>query len=129
MKRPDRRAGHIADNGGGLKAYFTLESQFNPDTGQFAGNTGRQAYGGLGDQRGMVTFGKQYSSLAEGMLNFSLPAPRPPMSRASGGWASTTGRPTPSDTRATSARCPPRPTILGAGVGRAAQRRQTVLRA
>ncbi|EKZ95369.1 porin [Cupriavidus metallidurans] len=62
------------DLGGGLKAIFTLESQFSPDTGAFAGNTGifnRQAYLGLSNQYGKVTFGKQYSSLAEGMLNFS----------------------------------------------------------
>ncbi|MGH8784069.1 MAG: porin [Cupriavidus necator] len=64
----------VEDLGGGLKAYFTLESQFTPDTGQFAGNTGifnRQAYVGLGNAYGKITFGKQYSSLAEGMLNFS----------------------------------------------------------
>ncbi|SCU93319.1 Outer membrane protein [Cupriavidus necator] len=64
----------VEDLGGGLKAYFTLESQFTPDTGLFAGNTGifnRQAYVGLGNAYGKITFGKQYSSLAEGMLNFS----------------------------------------------------------
>ncbi|GLC95149.1 porin [Cupriavidus sp. TA19] len=64
----------VEDLGGGLKAYFVLESQFNPDTGALAGNTGlfnRQAYVGLGNQYGKLTFGKQYSSLAEGMLNFS----------------------------------------------------------
>jgi predicted porin len=88
-----------------------------PDTGAFAGNTGifsRQAYIGLSNQYGKITFGKQYSSLAEGILNFSPTRTAPAYEPASGGWASTTGRATPSSTWEPSARCPPQPTIRSA---------------
>ncbi len=62
------------DLGGGLKAFFTLESQFTTDNGNFTGGSGlfnRQALVGLGNEYGKLSFGKQYSSFLDGMVNFS----------------------------------------------------------
>ncbi|CAG9171168.1 Outer membrane porin protein 32 [Cupriavidus laharis] len=62
------------DLGGGAYAFFTLESQFNTDTGTFTGGSGlfnRQALLGLGNAYGKLSFGKQYSSFMESMVNFS----------------------------------------------------------
>jgi len=64
----------VEDLGGGLKASFVLESQITPDTGAIAANSGffnRQAYVALANQYGKIGFGRQYASLAEGMLDFS----------------------------------------------------------
>jgi len=62
------------DLGGGLKAFFTLESQFTLDNGIFTGGNGlfnRQALVGLSNQYGRIAFGKQFSSFLDGMVNFS----------------------------------------------------------
>ncbi|KEZ04438.1 porin [Burkholderia sp. MSh2] len=57
------------DLGGGLKAIFTLENGFNPNTGALGqGNRmfGRQAFVGLDSTRwGTLTFGRQYDPLAD----------------------------------------------------------------
>ncbi|KJK09637.1 membrane protein [Burkholderiaceae bacterium 16] len=62
------------DLGSGLKSVFVLESGFNLDTGtsQQSGRLfGRQAYVGLQSaQFGQVTFGRQYTSMFEGIANF-----------------------------------------------------------
>ncbi|WP_158218266.1 porin [Roseateles puraquae] len=53
------------DLGGGLRAFFTLESGLNLDDGTYGQGTfwGRQAYVGLGTPYGNVSLGRQYSSL------------------------------------------------------------------
>jgi len=54
------------DLGGGLKAVFTLEMGFGPDTGALnqGGRTwGRQAFVGLSGDWGAVTLGRQYTML------------------------------------------------------------------
>ncbi|MCE4557000.1 porin [Roseateles cellulosilyticus] len=53
------------DLGGGLQAFFTLESGVNLDDGTNGQNAfwGRQAYVGLGSRYGKVSLGRQYSSL------------------------------------------------------------------
>lgn len=57
------------DLGGGLKAIFTLENGFNPNTGALGqGNRmfGRQAFVGLESARwGTLTIGRQYDALAD----------------------------------------------------------------
>ncbi|WP_321939649.1 porin [Burkholderia cepacia] len=57
------------DLGGGLKAVFTLENGFNPNTGALGqGNRmfGRQAFVGLESARwGTLTLGRQYDALAD----------------------------------------------------------------
>ncbi|WP_175775956.1 porin [Burkholderia anthina] len=57
------------DLGGGLKAIFTLENGFNPNTGALGqGNRmfGRQAFVGLDSTRwGTLTIGRQYDALAD----------------------------------------------------------------
>ncbi len=59
----------VEDLGGGLKAIFTLENGFNPNTGALGqGNRmfGRQAFVGLESARwGTLTLGRQYDSLAD----------------------------------------------------------------
>lgn len=63
------------DLGGGLKAVFALESGFGSDDGkmQQGGRLfGRQAFVGLDHASfGKVTFGRQYTSLFDGLTNFS----------------------------------------------------------
>ncbi|CAN7774097.1 porin [Cupriavidus necator] len=63
----------VEDLGGGLKAYFTLESQFLADSGGTNGTPvfTRQSFIGLGNQYGKLTFGKQYSSLLDAIVNFA----------------------------------------------------------
>jgi len=64
----------VEDLGGGLKASFVLESQFNSDTGAFTGNSGifnRLAYVALQNQYGKIGFGKQFSSMVDAVTNFS----------------------------------------------------------
>lgn len=53
------------DLGGGLKAFFTLESGINVDDGSYGQNAfwGRQAFVGLGTPYGTVSLGRQYGSL------------------------------------------------------------------
>ncbi|MGX0135369.1 putative porin [Cupriavidus metallidurans] len=55
----------IEDLGGGLQSLFVLENQFNTDNGQMGNGGllfGRQAYLGLQNQWGKLTFGRQYTS-------------------------------------------------------------------
>ena len=55
----------IEDLGGGLKSLFVLENQFNADDGKLGNGGllfGRQAFVGLQNQWGKVTFGRQYTS-------------------------------------------------------------------
>ncbi|MGO4328137.1 porin [Cupriavidus sp. 2TAF22] len=61
------------DLGGGMQALFVLESGFGIDTGIAAQSRAfnRQAYVGIGSQYGKVTFGRQYTSMFEGAVNFS----------------------------------------------------------
>ncbi len=53
------------DLGGGLKAFFTLESGINVDDGTNGQNAfwGRQAFVGLGTSYGKVSLGRQYGSV------------------------------------------------------------------
>jgi predicted porin len=53
------------DLGGGLKAFFTLESGINVDDGSYGQNAfwGRQAFVGLGTPYGKVSLGRQYGSV------------------------------------------------------------------
>lgn len=53
------------DLGGGLKAFFTLESGINVDDGSYGQGSfwGRQAYVGLGTPYGSVSLGRQYGSV------------------------------------------------------------------
>lgn len=53
------------DLGGGLKAFFTLESGINLDDGTYGQNAfwGRQAFVGLGTPYGTVSLGRQYGSI------------------------------------------------------------------
>ena len=53
------------DLGGGLKAFFTLESGINADDGTYGQNAfwGRQAFVGLGTPYGKVSLGRQYGSV------------------------------------------------------------------
>lgn len=54
------------DLGGGLKAFFTLESGFNADDGTLGQGGimwGRQVFVGIGGQWGQLSAGRQYSSL------------------------------------------------------------------
>ena len=60
------------DLGGGLRAVFTLESGFGPDTGvsgQGGRLFGRQAYAGLSGGWGTVALGRQYSMLFWSVLD------------------------------------------------------------
>ncbi|RDK11860.1 porin [Cupriavidus lacunae] len=63
------------DLGSGLKAVFVLESGFGVDDGKSTQGGrlfGRQAFVGLDHaQAGKVTFGRQYTSLFDGLTNFS----------------------------------------------------------
>lgn len=54
----------VEDLGGGLKSLFVLENQFNTDNGQLGGGLlfGRQAFVGLQNAYGRLTFGRQYTS-------------------------------------------------------------------
>jgi predicted porin len=66
------------DLGGGLKAVFTLESGFSPDTGasgQGGRLFGRQALVGLSGDWGAVTLGRQYSMLFWSMLDADIVGP------------------------------------------------------
>lgn len=53
------------DLGGGLKAFFTLESGINVDDGSYGQNAfwGRQAFVGLGTPYGKLSLGRQYGSV------------------------------------------------------------------
>lgn len=59
--------------GGGLQALFVLESGFGIDTGVAAQSRAfnRQAYVGIGSEYGKLTFGRQYTAIFEGAVNFS----------------------------------------------------------
>lgn len=61
------------DLGGGLKAFFTLESGINLDDGTYGQNTfwGRQAFVGLSTPYGKVSLGRQYSSIYSLTSDFS----------------------------------------------------------
>ncbi len=62
------------DLGNGLSALFVLESGFGLDSGalNFGGRLfGRQAYVGASGPVGQITLGRQYTSLFEGLANFS----------------------------------------------------------
>lgn len=61
------------DLGGGLKAFFTLESGINLDDGTYGQNSfwGRQAFVGLGTPYGTVSLGRQYGSLYALTSDFS----------------------------------------------------------
>lgn len=61
------------DLGGGLSAFFTLESGINLDDGTYGQNAfwGRQAFVGLGTSYGKVSIGRQYSSLYTLTSDFS----------------------------------------------------------
>ena len=63
------------DLGSGLKTIFVLESGFSADAGQSQQGGrlfGRQAFVGLkSDSYGQLTFGRQYTSIFEGLANFS----------------------------------------------------------
>lgn len=61
------------DLGGGLKAFFTLESGINLDDGTYGQNAfwGRQAFVGLGTPYGKVSLGRQYSSIYTLTSDFS----------------------------------------------------------
>lgn len=64
------------DLGGGLRAFFALESGINLDTGSVGQNGvfwGRQAFVGIGDSSiGQVSFGRQYSSIYNLSSDFSV---------------------------------------------------------
>ncbi|WP_458766196.1 porin [Cupriavidus basilensis] len=64
----------VEDLGNGLNSIFVLESGFNLDAGtsQQGGRLfGRQAYVGMqSSQLGQLTFGRQYTSMFEGLANF-----------------------------------------------------------
>jgi predicted porin len=62
------------DLGNGLQSIFVLESGFSADAGQSQQGGrlfGRQAYVGLQNNYGQLTFGRQYTSLFEALANFS----------------------------------------------------------
>ncbi|WP_454875094.1 porin [Paraburkholderia xenovorans] len=62
------------DLGGGLRAIFTLENGFNINTGGLAQGGlefGRQAYVGLANPLGQLTFGRQYSIVSDLLWPFS----------------------------------------------------------
>ncbi|EHP42469.1 outer membrane protein [Cupriavidus basilensis OR16] len=64
----------VEDLGGGTKALFVLESGFGLDDGksmQGGRLFGRQAFVGLSNSLGSVTFGRQYTSLGTVLANFS----------------------------------------------------------
>jgi predicted porin len=65
----------IEDLGGGLKAVFTLENGFTADDGKLGFNGrmfGRQASVGLASSDyGRITFGRQTSSIYDGLANFT----------------------------------------------------------
>jgi predicted porin len=61
------------DLGGGMRAEFTVESGFAPDTGQMLQNGrlfGRQAYVGLSNQWGRLLLGRQNSALYDLAINY-----------------------------------------------------------
>jgi predicted porin len=63
------------DLGGGLRAFFVLESGFNVDDGSIGqGGTfwGRQAFVGLNSRYGQLSFGRQYSSLYTATADYSI---------------------------------------------------------
>src|SRR6218665_421692 len=61
------------DLGGGLRAFFTLESGVNLDDGTYGQNAfwGRQAFVGLGTPYGQVSLGRQYGSIYSLSSDFS----------------------------------------------------------
>lgn len=66
------------DLGGGAKANFVLESGFAPDAGtlnQGGRLFGRQAWVGLSNQWGQVSFGRQYTMLFWAMLDTDILGP------------------------------------------------------
>ncbi|GAB7543893.1 porin [Cupriavidus sp. 8B] len=66
------------DLGGGLKANFALESGFGPDTGasnQGGRLFGRQAWVGLSNNWGQISFGRQYTMLFWAMLDSDILGP------------------------------------------------------
>ncbi|WP_077036389.1 porin [Pelomonas sp. KK5] len=66
------------DLGGGLRAVFTLESGFAPDTGallQGGRIFGRQAFVGLGGELGTVTAGRQWTMTFFSMLDADVIGP------------------------------------------------------
>ncbi|WP_250517773.1 porin [Caballeronia sp. INDeC2] len=67
----------VEDLGGGLRAIFTLEGGFNPNTGtmsQGGREFGRQAFVGLqSDTFGTLTFGRQYDFTQDWLAQYSAP--------------------------------------------------------
>ncbi len=66
------------DLGGGLKAIFTLENGFGPDTGALnQGNRlfGRQAFVGLSGNWGTVTLGRSYTMLGYSLVDVDVIGP------------------------------------------------------
>lgn len=66
------------DLGGGLKAVFTIENGFAPDAGTIAQGGrlfGRQAFVGLSDSWGTVSFGRQYTMLFWSILDSDILGP------------------------------------------------------
>ncbi|RZT39069.1 porin [Cupriavidus agavae] len=64
----------VEDLGGGLKAIFTLENQFNTDDGKMGNGGllfGRQAFVGVQHRYGRLTFGRQYTSAFLTMGSFT----------------------------------------------------------
>ncbi|QEZ49008.1 porin [Cupriavidus oxalaticus] len=61
------------DLGSGLSAVFVLEGGFGVDSGVSTSSRlfGRQAYVGLKSPYGRLTFGRQYTSIFEGLSNFT----------------------------------------------------------
>ncbi len=64
----------VEDLGGGMQALFVLESGFSLDDGksmQGGRLFGRQAFVGLSNSLGALTFGRQYTALGTALANFS----------------------------------------------------------
>ncbi|CAG9186691.1 porin [Cupriavidus pinatubonensis] len=61
------------DLGAGLSAVFVLEGGFGVDSGVMTSNRlfGRQAFVGLQGPYGRLTFGRQYTSIFDGLSNFT----------------------------------------------------------
>ena len=66
------------DLGDGLRAVFVLEQGFSPDTGtlnQGGRMFGRQAFVGLSDSWGTISFGRQYTMLYMWVLDADILGP------------------------------------------------------
>lgn len=68
----------MEDLGGGLKAVFTLENGFSADSGTLGQGGrlfGRQAFVGLSDSWGTISFGRQYTMLFWSIIDADLLGP------------------------------------------------------